>query len=108
MKIIDGLEVSAEVGSWVLPDGHMLGQRLVEGDGPITWEGSWPGCDFRFPMSITGTDVSCNIKITGRTIQYHLNRPCVRVRITWVGDCEPDTYSYGWMETETMCGQNGD
>lgn len=55
---------------------------------------------FRLP-SMTYTDVAytCNVEITGRTLQKrpYDGRLWVRVRIEWVKDGEPNTFSNGWM-----------
>jgi hypothetical protein len=35
--------------------------------------------------------------ITGRTVKRRMGDEWVRVRIEWVGDCEPSTFCSGWL-----------
>ena len=69
--------------------GH--GNLLVTGDSFST---------FRLPTNSGGPikSLAVEIEVTGRTYRYSAagNRQ-IRVKITFPGDCEPDTVTHGWM-----------
>lgn len=85
------------VGSYIKLDARNIGEKLLPGDDFC--DSGYPGCEFRFPLSGGGPikSVAVNVKVTGRTIQYRQGSMWIRVQIEWVGDCEPSTYSGGWM-----------
>jgi hypothetical protein len=60
----------------------------------------WDKAMFRWPNPIhewrESRAIACNIEITGRTFQRRKGDYWVKIRITWVGDGEPDQYSDGW------------
>ena len=95
---IYGQTYEIAVGSIVYLDGKNIGEKLLPGDDAC---GSWQGCDFRYPNPVQGWEVkhaiACNVSITGRTMQIVNGSRCVRVKIEWVGDCEPSTFSSGWL-----------
>jgi hypothetical protein len=101
------MHAAAKVGSYVVKeDGRRIGEQLMQGD-PEPWGQSWPGCDFRYPNPIpewrTKHAIACNVHVTGRTTRHgsdigQYDGWWVRVQIEWVGDCEPSTFSYGWMK----------
>jgi hypothetical protein len=92
-------EVAAHVGSYVQLDNDRHGEKLLPGDDNVC-EG-WGGCDFRYPNPIQAwresRAIACNVHVTGRTYQYRSGSRCVRVKVEWVGDCEPSTYTSGWL-----------
>ena len=81
------------VGSYIEKDG-LQGDRLLPCD-------DWDKAEFRWPNPIQEWRekhaIACNIEITGRTVRLIRGGSWVRVRFTWVGDDEPDTYSLGFM-----------
>lgn len=90
--------VNPEVGSFVVPDGWSCGAFLHECD--------WEGAPFRIMAPRTQVNVAVRIEVTSRKVRWGKGTPTpneihtdwVRVRITWVGDGEPDRHSGGWME----------
>jgi hypothetical protein len=97
-KIVEGNEVTPAVGSLVKLDGRMIAECLLPGDAPV--DSGYRGCDFRYPIN-SGLikSVAVNVEVTGRTLQRlpYEESYWVRVRITFVGDCEADTETKGWM-----------
>lgn len=87
--LIDNCE--PRVGRWVRPDGWAYGSQLQ----PSTWGEA----EFYLPVNSDGPirELAANVTVTGRTIQADYGCSAVRVRIEFVGDCEPSTYCYGWM-----------
>lgn len=78
------------IGTYVKPDGWHIGNVLKKGlDG---------FCDYYL---LTNNNVikelAVNVEITGRTRRRISGDYYVRVKITFVGDCEPDTVSGGWI-----------
>lgn len=61
----------------------------------------WNAAQFRFPNPIYEWRVShaiaCNVEIVGRALRKRHGDVWVRVKITWVGDEEPDVESRGWL-----------
>lgn len=90
---IYGMEISPKIDSLIMPDNWPAWNcsRLVAGDSFST---------FRLPLNSNGPikSLAVEIKVTGRTLQRHNGLRCVRVQITFPGDCEPDTVTGGWME----------
>lgn len=91
-----GYEVKAEVGSVIRLDEKNYSEVLLEGEDFV--DSGFPGCDFRFPVMNGLHKIAVNIMVTGRTSQYRDGARWVRVKIEWVGDCEPSTFSGGWMK----------
>ena len=85
------------LGSYVVLDGKTIGEKLLEGD--KFSDAGYPGCEFRYPVQSDGPikSVAVNVKVTGRKEIYKNGAMWVRVMIEWVGDCEPSTFSGGWM-----------
>jgi len=79
----------------VKPDGWGHGNQLKAGDAPVGL--GYPGCQFRLPSS-NYTDVSyaVNTTITGR-MHYGPGTMRVRVKIEFVHDGEPSTFTRGWL-----------
>ena len=95
--------VEPKVGSVVKTDGtSRLPVKLLAGDDFV--DAGFPGCDFRFPNPVreweTKHAIAVNVTVTGRTTQRKDGADWVRVCFEWVGDCEPSTYSRGWMLVE--------
>lgn len=86
-----GWDVEPKVGKRIFPDG---------------WNGWYgeliPGDSFS-PLRIsTNSDgpiksLAVRIEVTGRTLTTKYSCRVVRVKVIFVGDCEPDTVSGGWM-----------
>lgn len=58
----------------------------------------WDKADFRLGTGLKSIpSVAVNVKITGRTAQFTRAGYRVRIQIEWVGDCEPSTFSQGWL-----------
>ncbi len=88
--------VRPEVGAVVKLDERDITEQLLDGDG---WSvPGYAGCDFRFPIFAGPIkNVAVNVEVVGRTLQRRSGADWVRVKIEWVGDCEPSTFSKGWM-----------
>lgn len=91
MPEIYGQNVEPQLGSAVKPDNWPWYQRLIPGDS---------FSPFRIPVNSMGPikDLAVRVEVTGRTIQRVQGYTVVRVRITFPGDCEPDTVCGGWMQ----------
>ena len=88
-----GLHATVKEGSVIqLPSGRMEQLKLDHSE-PCP---GWPGAQFRLPCPI-GRMIAVNVTITGRTIQRRGGADWVRVKLEWVGDCEPSTFSKGWL-----------
>lgn len=97
-RVINDLDVTPKVGSYLVPDNHRgCGELLLKGEDYV--DSGFKGCEFRFPNPIFGASraIAINLEITGRTIQYRDGGRYVRVKIEWVGDCEASTFSRGWL-----------
>lgn len=92
---IDGLDVTPKVGSYVLPDGW-------RGWGGLLGESDWDAAAFRIPVNSLGpiTSLAVNVELTGRMTHWRGGGRYVRVRIIFVGDCEPDQTTLGWMRID--------
>lgn len=83
----------AEIGKVVYPDGW-------SGHGAPLEESDWRRADFRLQGYRSGIKLAVTIAVTGRTFQSPWGTEgarAVRVRIEFVGDGEPSTFSGGWM-----------
>ena len=79
-------------GLQVIPDGWDFAEPMIDCD--------WDAADFRIWNGRSlYPQLAANVEITGRTIRWTtgLIRPFVRVRITWVGDGEPNRTQGGRM-----------
>ena len=88
-KVIWGREIRAEVTDHIAID-QGAHYELT----PCT---DWDAAEFRAYSYFTGNEIACNVEITGRTIQRRYGSSSVRVRVTFVGDGEPDEVAYGWL-----------
>lgn len=84
-------EIEVKVGSVIRVDNWKVSEALLPGD---------DFSPFRIPTHCGGpiTSVAVRIEVTGRSIQYQgWMGKRVRVRVVFVGDCEPDTCVGGWL-----------
>jgi hypothetical protein len=92
-KVIENRLVEINVGS-IIENAAGRTEKLLPSD--------WDKANFRFPNPIWDWRethaIACNIQITGRTFQYRQGDYYVKVRIEWVGDGEPNSYSEGWAK----------
>jgi hypothetical protein len=83
-------EVEAKPGMYVKPDGWSVGQFLISGD------------SFSALRLETGHTVieslAVEIEITGRKFRYLNGSRFIRVKIIFLGDCEPNQETRGWMK----------
>ena len=87
-----GHDVTPQVGRYIKPDGWRFGELLQKGDNFST---------FRLPTGskFGVTSLAVEIETTGRTLQRREGEGgWVRVKITFVGDGEPDTVVRGYMK----------
>ena len=89
-----GRDVTPQVGRIVRPDGWTMYGRLIAGDSFSA---------LRLTTNSYGPvkDLAVKIEVTGRTLQRDprdRSMRVVRVKVIFVGDCEPDIVSGGWME----------
>jgi len=92
-KKIGYTTIAAKIGSYVELD-NRRGELLGEGHPPVL--PGFAGCQFSFKCPL-GRPIACNVEITGRTLQRRQGADAIRVRIEWVGDCEPSTFTRGWL-----------
>lgn len=105
--VIAGEAYTIKPGDVVEKDGG-LAERLRPGDDFA--DSGYPGCQFRLPVNASGPikSVAVNIKVTGRTWKWRGDRCWVRVRIEYVGDCNPSTFASGWLlDTHVTQDPNG-
>lgn len=98
---IYGREVKPQVGSFVIPDGKLVGECLLPGDETV--DAGYRGSQFRWPTNDKLIpSVGVDIEITGRTLRRraYQNGYFVRCRIIFVGDCEPDSWIVGWLKVD--------
>ena len=90
-KDIWGWDAAPKIGRYVRPDGWSIGECLIAGD---------DFSSFRLPTNSNGPikSLAVEIETTGRTLRKAGGMRCVRVKVTFVGDCEPDQVCGGWME----------
>lgn len=86
------------VGSLVELDGRRVGELLLPCEYPEL-------APFRFPswsLKATGgaAGPAVRVDVTGRTAVLRGGERWVRVRVTFVGDGDPDTHAGGWMRAE--------
>jgi hypothetical protein len=87
----------AKAGDYCEPDGWNIGQKLVADTDTYTDDG-WPGCAFRLHCTNIKIDLGVNVVVTGMPhyCKYGASYKS-RVRIEYVGDCEPSTFVGGWL-----------
>lgn len=86
-----------KIGNYIKKDGQAIGDRIFDCD-------DWDEADFRYPNPITewreSHAIACKIKITGRKERFFQGAAWMRIEITWIGDCEPDTITRGFVMIE--------
>lgn len=92
-----GREIKPTVGGLVLIGDRLCSELLKQGDDTV--DSGYRGSQFRIDVLGGSETRPVDIEITGRTIQ---RRPYqqgfwIKINIVWVGDCEPDTRSAGWL-----------
>ena len=97
---INGKEYCPTIGTCIVRDVHTtgVGELLTKGEEPIGT--GFKGSMFRLPTRTLGPikDLAVNIVITGRTLRRQWGGYYLRVKIIFVGDCEADTETGGWMK----------
>lgn len=78
-----------QVGTYVEPELWGMGENLQEG-----LEGF---CDFYLTGWNTGATMAVNVEVTGRTVQRRKGDLWIRVKVTFVGDDQPNTTTGGWV-----------
>jgi hypothetical protein len=92
-------EDNPRIGDFVRPDDWAWGNPLSESDGYK--DSSFPGCAFR--LSSEHYDLAVNVTRSGRKKTWskaygvHPGTWKYRVKIEFVGDGEPSTYTNGWL-----------
>jgi hypothetical protein len=94
-KIIESRIVTVDVGSRIQIGDNRTNVKTIL---PCN---DWDRAMFRWPNPIQGWEekhaIAMNVEITGRTFVYRSGSYLVKLRITWVGDGEPDTFTDGWL-----------
>lgn len=81
-----------QVGSYVKPDCWAIGECLIAGDDFSA---------YRLPThNPIVKSLAVNVEVTGRKVMSNYGERFVRVRITFLGDGEPDQHTSGWMKVE--------
>lgn len=61
----------------------------------------WDRADYRIPTHCIPDGLACNVELSGRVVRWDApglsGTPVVRVRVTFVGDGEPDQVVGGWV-----------
>lgn len=93
------VEDSPKIGDFVRPDGWAWGNPLTESDG--FKDSGFPGCGFR--LHSEHYDLAVNVTRSGRKKTWspdygaHAGTFKYRVRIEFVGDDSPSTFTNGWL-----------
>lgn len=92
----DEVQLTPAIGKRIVPDGwgnlgNTAGSQLIACD-------DWDKAEYRLPSPYWNYETAVNIEVTGRTIQTIGGCYGIRVKITFVGDYEPDVIVRGWME----------
>jgi hypothetical protein len=63
---------------------------------------TWDKAQFYLPTNSGGPikELAVNVTVTGRTLQRMQGDLFVRVKIEFVGDGEPSTFTGGWLKVE--------
>jgi len=97
-RIIDTVKYEAEPGDRLEPDGwNGQFETLEKSDG--FKDSSFPGCQFRLPSgNYNSVKYAVNITIANKKpADTWWWKGKVRVKIEWVGDGKPSTFSRGWL-----------
>lgn len=71
--------------------------RLLEGDDYC--DEGFPGCQFRLPFHLC--EIAVNVTVTGKVARWFDGSWNVRVKVEFVGDCAPSTFTNGWLVLES-------
>ena len=86
--------LTPSVGDFLVLDGGCgFGTLLGKDDG--FKDSGFPGCEFR-----TDKDLAVNLVVTGWNVRWNSKGGFfgVRVKVEFVGDCEPSTFVGGWLK----------
>lgn len=83
-----GTEHGPKFGAYILMDNWRPSDCLMEGDS---------FSPFRLNSNHAGQSFALSIEITGRTYRRFESCNWVRIKITFPGDGEPDSYTKGWL-----------
>jgi len=91
--------ITLRVGDYLVPDGWKVGDLLSADSGYK--DSGFPGCQWRVHgtrCAVNGppVDLAVNVTITG-ALRAHAGTFGCRCKIEFVGDCEPSTFSGGWI-----------
>lgn len=86
-------QIAPKAGDYVKPDGWTIGGNLEPGDEPGSRGEGW-SCQFRLPGR--HYSLAVNIALTG-FLKWEHCQDFHRVKIEFVGDGEPSTFSRGWL-----------
>ena len=88
---IYGREIAVKLDSYIVPEGWRFGGRLQASN--------WEAAQFYLPTNSGGPveSLAVNVQITGKTLQRRNGSSMVKVKIEFVGDGEPSTFTGGWM-----------
>ncbi len=94
---IDGVTVEPKVGGLILVSNKICSVRLNKGDETV--DSGYRGSQFRIEVLDGSETRPIDIRITGRTLQQPAYQSgfWVKIVIIWVGDCEPDQETGGWL-----------
>ena len=82
-------------GDYLIPDGWNIGEGVTEDDGFS--DSGFPGCQAR--IHSIGGELAINVTVTSRDFRTHQGSyGWLRVKIEFVGDCEPSQFCGGWMK----------
>ena len=84
-----------EIGEMIKADLWPFPEKLLEDDG--FKDDGFPGCQFRYKNFCSGWLIAVNVKVTGKPHYNGLDRYKSRCKIEFVGDCQPSTFTGGWI-----------
>lgn len=82
-------EYAATIGSVISVDGWNHAEALTGCD--------WDAAAFRLPSRASGSGLAVNVEVTGRKLVRRNFAEWVRVRVTFVGDCQENTTAGGFL-----------
>ena len=86
--------MSPKLGDGLYPDGWPVWASAPLEAGESACMPGFPGSQFR--VTASRFTAAVNVTRTGHNRRTD-DGVCIRVRIEWVGDCEPSTFSRGWL-----------
>ena len=94
MAWVYGREIEPQVDAYVVPELWNFGGRLKPSD--------WDKASFYLPTNSGGPikELAVNVTVTGHTLQRRQGDLYVRVKVEFVGDGEPSTFTGGWMKVD--------